>query len=95
MSRFSKTLVALLVAVLNIKDYFWFKAGPSLTIPDAAKPGLFKRMREVVTEGNMGPMLVGTVLLAIVANSYERTSRSMPAGSPAGSARPCACVANS
>jgi thiol-disulfide isomerase/thioredoxin len=64
-------LVALLVAVLNIKDYFWFKAGPSLTIPDAAKPGLFKRMREVVTEGNMGPMLVGTVLLAIVANSYE------------------------
>jgi thiol-disulfide isomerase/thioredoxin len=64
-------LVALLVAVLNIKDYFWFKAGPSLSIPDAAKPGLFKRMREVVTEGNMGPMLVGTVLLAIVANSYE------------------------
>lgn len=64
-------LIALLVAVLNIKDYFWFKAGPSLTIPDAAKPGLFKRMREVVTEGNMGPMLVGTVLLAIVANSYE------------------------
>jgi hypothetical protein len=64
-------LIALLVAVLNIKDYFWFKAGPSLSIPDAAKPGLFKRMREVVTEGNMGPMLVGTVLLAIVANSYE------------------------
>jgi thiol-disulfide isomerase/thioredoxin len=64
-------LVALLVAALNIKDYFWFKAGPSLSIPDSAKPGLFKRMREVVTEGNMGPMLVGTVLLAIVANSYE------------------------
>jgi thiol-disulfide isomerase/thioredoxin len=64
-------LVALLVAVLNIKDYFWFKAGPSLSIPDSAKPGLFKRMREVVTEGSMGPMLVGTVLLAIVANSYE------------------------
>jgi thiol-disulfide isomerase/thioredoxin len=64
-------LIALLVAVLNIKDYFWFKAGPSLSIPDAAKPGLFKRMREVVTTGNMGPMLVGTVLLAIVANSYE------------------------
>jgi thiol-disulfide isomerase/thioredoxin len=64
-------LVALLVAVLNIKDYFWFKAGPSLSIPDSAKPGLFKRMREVVTTGNMGPMLLGTVLLAIVANSYE------------------------
>ena len=44
---------------------------PSLSIPDSAKPGLFRRMREVVTEGSMGPMLVGTVLLAIVANSYE------------------------
>jgi len=64
-------VIALLVAVLNVKDYFWFKEGPSLSIPDAAKPGLFKRMREVVTEGAMGPMLVGTVLLAIVANSYE------------------------
>ncbi|HEX7375428.1 MAG TPA: thioredoxin family protein [Steroidobacteraceae bacterium] len=64
-------IVALFVAALNIKDYFWFKEGPSLSIPDAAKPGLFKRMREVVTEGAMGPMLLGTVLLAIVANSYE------------------------
>jgi thiol-disulfide isomerase/thioredoxin len=64
-------LVALAVAALNIKDYFWFKAGPSLSIPEAAKPGLFKRMREVVASGSMGPMLVSTVLLAIVANSYE------------------------
>ena len=64
-------LVALTVAALNIKDYFWFKAGPSLSIPDSAKPGLFKRMRDVVASGSMGPMLVSTVLLAIVANSYE------------------------
>jgi len=64
-------LLALTVAALNIKDYFWFKEGPSLSIPDAAKPGLFKRMREIVTTGNMGPMLVSTVVLAIVANSYE------------------------
>ncbi len=64
-------LVALAVAALNIKDYFWFKAGPSLSIPESAKPGLFKRMRDVVTTGSMGPMLVSTVLLAIVANSYE------------------------
>ena len=64
-------LLALTVAALNVKDYFWFKEGPSLSIPDAAKPGLFKRMREVVTTGSMGPMLASTVLLAIVANSYE------------------------
>ncbi len=64
-------LVALTVAALNIKDYFWFKQGPSLSIPDAAKPGLFRRMRGLVTTGSLLPMLASTVLLAIVANSYE------------------------
>lgn len=64
-------LVALFVAALDIKDYFWFKHGPSLSIPEAAKPGLFKRMRDVVAAGSLGPMLASTVLLAIVANSYE------------------------
>jgi hypothetical protein len=64
-------LLALTVAALNIKDYFWFKAGPSLSIPESAKPGLYKRMREIVTSGSLGPMLASTVLLAIVANSYE------------------------
>jgi thiol-disulfide isomerase/thioredoxin len=64
-------LLALAVAGLNIKDYFWFKEGPSLSIPDSAKPGLFKRMRDIVTTGSLGPMLASTVLLAIVANSYE------------------------
>jgi thiol-disulfide isomerase/thioredoxin len=64
-------LLALTVAVLNIKDYFWFKQGPSLSIPESAKPGLFRRMRGVVTTGSLGPMLASTVLLAIVANSYE------------------------
>jgi thiol-disulfide isomerase/thioredoxin len=64
-------LLAVLVAALNIKDYFWFKAGPSLSIPDSAKPGLFKRMRAIIASGSLGPMLASTVLLAIVANSYE------------------------
>jgi thiol-disulfide isomerase/thioredoxin len=64
-------LVALGVAALNIKDYFWFKEGPSLSIPESAKPGLFKRMRDIVNTGSLAPMLASTVLLAIVANSYE------------------------
>lgn len=64
-------LLALLVAALNIKDFFWFKQGPSLSIPESAKPGLFKRMRGIIATGSLGPMLASTVLLAIVANSYE------------------------
>lgn len=64
-------VVALLIGVINIKDYFWFRAGVSLSIPESAKPGLFRRMREVVAAGSLGPMLLSTVLLAIAANSYE------------------------
>jgi hypothetical protein len=64
-------LVALTIGALNIKDFFLFKQGPSLSIPESAKPGLFKRMREIVSTGNMLPMFASTVVLAIVANSYE------------------------
>ena len=64
-------LLALTIALLNIKDYFWFQQGLTLSIPESAKPGLFKRMRGVATAGGVAPMVVGTVLLAVVANSYE------------------------
>jgi thiol-disulfide isomerase/thioredoxin len=64
-------LLAVTIAAINVKDYFWFKAGPSLSIPESAKPGLYKRMRSIATAGSFGPMLASTVLLAIVANSYE------------------------
>jgi len=64
-------LLALTVAALNIKDYFWFQEGPTLSIPQSAKPGLFRQMRGIVGSGSLGPMLASTVLLAIVANSYE------------------------
>jgi thiol-disulfide isomerase/thioredoxin len=64
-------LVALLMGAINVKDYFWFKQGVSLSIPEAAKPGLFARMRGIVATGRTGPMLASTILLAIAANSYE------------------------
>jgi thiol-disulfide isomerase/thioredoxin len=64
-------LLAVTIAAINVKDYFWFKQGPSLSIPESAKPGLYKRMRGIATAGSFGPMMASTVLLAIVANSYE------------------------
>jgi hypothetical protein len=64
-------LLALFIGAVNVKDYFWFQQGLTLSIPESAKPGLFKRMRGVATAGGTVPMVVGTVLLALVANSYE------------------------
>lgn len=64
-------LLAVLIGGLNVKDYLWFHHGPSLSIPDEAKPGLFKRMRGLVGAEHLSTLLLGTIALAIVANSYE------------------------
>lgn len=64
-------VLAVLVALVNIKDYFWFKQGPSLSIPEGAKPGLYQRMRGLLYADHLPALLLGTVALAIVANSYE------------------------
>ena len=64
-------LIAVGIALINIKDFFWFKQGVSLSIPESAKPGLYQRMRNLVRAGVMPAMLASTALLAIAANSYE------------------------
>lgn len=58
-------LVALTFAMINIKDYFWYKEGVSLTIKDEKKPGLFAKMRRVVNASDSFWGLVGaTIVLA-------------------------------
>lgn len=64
-------LIAIGVSIINIKDYFLFKKGPSLSIPDSAKPNLYGRIRKLMNASSLPTMIFGTVMLAIVANSYE------------------------
>jgi glutaredoxin len=64
-------LIALSVSVLNIKEFFFFKEGPSLSIPESAKPKLFERMRNLVKSTEYPSMIIGTAVLAIAANTYE------------------------
>jgi hypothetical protein len=63
--------VAVVIAVINIKDFFLFKKGISLTIPDSAKPKLFDRMRKLLKSTSVVSILIGTAVLAIAANAYE------------------------
>lgn len=64
-------LVALVIAALNIKDYFAAGTGPSLSIPEGAKPGLFRRMRDLVHADRPAVLFFGAITLAAVANTYE------------------------
>jgi glutaredoxin len=58
-------LVALAFALINIKDYFWYKEGVSLTIKDEKKPGIYKGMRRVVrAEDSIWTMIGATIILA-------------------------------
>ncbi len=64
-------LLALVIALLNIKDHFAFQQGPSLSLSESAKPKLFTRMRNLLKGDRLLPTLVATTILALVANSYE------------------------
>lgn len=64
-------ILAIGAAAVNIKDYFWYKQGVSLSIPESAKPGLFERMRRLTSSASLAPMLVGAFALAGAANLYE------------------------
>lgn len=64
-------VLATAMAAINIKDFFWFKRGVTLSIPERAQPDLFARMRGLVSARNLTVMLAGTVMLALAANTYE------------------------
>ncbi|MCD6640500.1 MAG: hypothetical protein LT071_11385 [Nocardioides sp.] len=64
-------LVALVFALVSIKDYFAFKAGLSFTIPDSSKPGIYQRMRRIAGQERLLPALAATIVLAIGVSLLE------------------------
>ncbi len=56
--------IAVTFGVINVKDFFAFKRGPSLTISEKAKPALYRRMRSVADDRPVQGVLAGTVVLA-------------------------------
>ena len=64
-------IIAIVFGLLNIKDYFFFKQGVSLSLSDSSKTKLFTRMRTLTQTGSWPSMIMATIILAIAANSYE------------------------
>lgn len=63
--------LALVIGALNVKDFFWLGRGPSLGIPEAAKPGIYARVRRVVSAESMGSALGTVAALALLVNTVE------------------------
>ena len=64
-------LIAIVVGLINIKDFVWFKKGISLTLSDTAKPAIFQRARSLLQTRSLFAMSVATLGLAFFANLYE------------------------
>ncbi len=64
-------IVACIVGILNIKDFFYFKQGPTLSIPEGKRDVTFKRMRKLVKSPSLLVMLGGTIFIAISVNFFE------------------------
>jgi glutaredoxin len=69
--RVSLGTVALLIGLFNVKDFFAFGRGPSFSIPDSAKPGLYDRMRRVIAAPTLGLAMISVITLAVLVNFVE------------------------
>jgi glutaredoxin len=64
-------LIAAIIGVLNVKDFIALGRGPSLVIPQSARPAIYARMRAVVLAEHPGAALGGVILLAVLVNVVE------------------------
>ncbi|MBI5141848.1 MAG: thioredoxin family protein [Nitrospirae bacterium] len=70
-TRILIAVIAIIAGLINVKDFFFFKRGISLTIPDRFKPALFDKMRKLTTQSKTSAVVAGTVVLALFANTVE------------------------
>jgi hypothetical protein len=64
-------LIALGIGTLNIKDFFIFKKGPTLSIPEEKKSYLFKQIRRIAKMPYLYGLIIYTIILAFTVNTIE------------------------
>ncbi len=64
-------LVTMILGILNIKDFFFFKQGLSTSIPEEKRKKIFKKMRDLIRSKYLLGILGGTIFLAVTVNLYE------------------------
>lgn len=64
-------LVAVAIGTIHVKDFLAFKQGVSLSIPEAAKPGIYQRIRRIVNAENLMAAIAGAFVLAVLVNVVE------------------------
>lgn len=63
--------LALLMGMVNVKDFVRFRQGITLSISEDGKADIFQRVRRLLGSESLPAMLAATVILAVSANFYE------------------------
>jgi len=74
LSRASQVVIALIAIVaglINVKDFFAFGRGISLSIPEPARPMIYNRMRGILHAPNYTVAIVGTIVLGLLVQVVE------------------------
>lgn len=64
-------LIALTMAALQLKEGLGVAGGPSLSIPESAKPGIYARVRNILQAKNLGAAIASAAVLAALVNLVE------------------------
>ena len=69
--RIGLAVLAMLIGFINVKDFFAFRRGVSLSIPESAKPGIYARARSILKAESLPASLTAVAVLAVVVNFVE------------------------
>lgn len=74
LSRLSEIIIAgiaLLAGAINLKDFWAYGWGVSLSIPEAAKPGIYNRIRKILLAESLTGAIIAAVVLAVLVQIVE------------------------
>lgn len=64
-------ILALIAGTINVKDYFFTKGEVTLSMSAENRTSLIKRMGKLSNSSSLGALILGSTVLAILANAYE------------------------
>ena len=74
LSRWTEVIlgtVAIMAGAIHVKDFWAFGRGLSLTIPKAAKPPIYARLRRILQAEHLWTAVAGTVILGLLVQVVE------------------------
>lgn len=74
LSRLSEMIIAVIAIVagaINLKDFWAFGRGISLSIPESAKPGIYHQIRKILQAESLMAAMLGAMVLAVLVQIVE------------------------